>query len=79
MTQLYVTTRSPGVKMTADPRCRCGHSLEAHEHFRAGRDCSACGDHGCRRFTPSRTSAGAALSAVVAGVAWSRFRVLAQR
>jgi hypothetical protein len=61
--------------MTNDLRCRCGHSLEAHEHFRAGRDCSACGDRGCRRFTPSRTVAGT----VVPGLAWSRFRLLAQR
>ena len=57
--------------MTADLRCRCGHSIEAHEHFRAGRDCSACSDQGCRRFTPSRATTGLP---VVPGVAWNRFR-----
>ena len=27
--------------------CRCGHVAEAHEHYRPGRDCGACG---CHRF-----------------------------
>jgi hypothetical protein len=58
--------------MTSELRCRCGHSVEAHEHFRAGRDCSACGDRGCRRFTPRRPAP--TISAVVPGVAWNRFR-----
>jgi hypothetical protein len=57
--------------MTTELRCRCGHSLEAHEHFRAGRDCSACADDGCRRFTPSRATA---VLPVVPGVAWNRLR-----
>jgi hypothetical protein len=61
--------------MTSDPCCRCGHSLEAHEHFRAGRDCSACGDDGCRRFTPRRTGVAEAISALVPGVVWNRFRL----
>ncbi len=60
--------------MTTELRCRCGHSLEAHEHFRAGRDCSACGDHGCRRFVPSSEGAGSQVTAVVPGVAWNRLR-----
>jgi hypothetical protein len=61
--------------MTNDLRCRCGHSLEAHEHFRAGSDCSACSDHGCRRFAPRRAGAGLQISAIVPGVAWNRFRL----
>lgn len=61
--------------MTTDPRCRCGHSLEAHEHFRAGQDCSACGNNGCRRFTPNRATASLPISAIVPGVAWNRFRL----
>lgn len=56
--------------MTTPLRCRCGHSFEAHELLRGGRECSACA---CRRFgtvevdLPQR-------SAVVPGVAWNRFR-----
>ena len=39
--------------------CRCGHGAEAHEHFRSGSDCSACG---CAtyRTTPTRASIGRA-------------------
>jgi len=32
--------------------CRCGHEAEAHEHFRSGSDCGACGAQECRRFRP---------------------------
>jgi len=32
--------------------CRCGHAAEAHEHFRPGSDCGACGAQECRRFRP---------------------------
>ena len=35
--------------------CRCGHAAEAHEHYRPGRDCGACG---CHRFA-SATDASA--------------------
>jgi hypothetical protein len=31
--------------------CSCGHEREAHEHHRAGADCSLCG---CPRFDPNR-------------------------
>jgi hypothetical protein len=61
-------------------RCRCGHGADAHEHFRAGRDCSTCGPEVCRRFS-GRTSTGlpAVLrlptqSVVVSGLAWNRLR-----
>lgn len=30
--------------------CRCGHTKDAHEHFRAGGDCGICGPEVCRRF-----------------------------
>lgn len=30
--------------------CRCGHDTEAHEHFRSGSDCGACGAAKCARF-----------------------------
>ncbi|MCO1657584.1 hypothetical protein [Pseudonocardia humida] len=35
----------------AAARCRCGHDVDAHEHFRAGRDCSTCGPEVCRRYS----------------------------
>ena len=39
----------------APPRttvCRCGHNAQAHEHYRPGSDCGACGAAMCRRFRP---------------------------
>lgn len=30
--------------------CRCGHPRTAHEHFRSGSDCGACGPAECRSF-----------------------------
>jgi hypothetical protein len=32
-------------------RCRCGHDVDVHEHFRAGRDCSTCGPEVCQRYS----------------------------
>lgn len=36
----------------ADPRerCACGHTREAHEHYRRGTDCALCGAEVCGRF-----------------------------
>jgi hypothetical protein len=33
--------------------CRCGHGADAHSHWRAGTDCSACG---CGRFQRERAT-----------------------
>ncbi len=30
--------------------CRCGHQRVAHEHFRAGTDCSLCAPGDCSSF-----------------------------
>lgn len=30
--------------------CRCGHDAQAHEHYRPGSDCGACGAASCARF-----------------------------
>ena len=30
--------------------CVCGHAREAHEHYRPGRDCGACGAHDCADY-----------------------------
>jgi hypothetical protein len=46
-------------------RCRCGHDVETHEHFRGGSDCGAC--IGCHRFIPADPM-------VLGGVAWNRLR-----
>jgi hypothetical protein len=35
-------------------RCRCGHDAAAHEHFRPGTDCGACGARGCAHFRAVR-------------------------
>jgi len=38
---------------TIDPSagvCLCGHGTPAHEHWRPGSDCSACGATGCSTF-----------------------------
>ncbi len=40
-----------------EPACRCGHGAEAHEHFRTGSDCGACG---CARYRTTGASAGRA-------------------
>jgi hypothetical protein len=34
-------------------RCRCGHPVAAHEHFRPGSDCGACGATQCGRYRPA--------------------------
>ena len=34
-------------------RCRCGHPAAAHEHFRPGSDCGACGATQCARYRPT--------------------------
>lgn len=37
----------------APATCRCGHAADAHEHYRAGSDCSFCGTgqlDGCTRY-----------------------------
>lgn len=38
---------SPPVQAPVTHPCRCGHDRDAHEHFRRGTDCAACG---CARF-----------------------------
>ncbi len=34
-----------------DP-CTCGHARAAHDHYRSGHDCGACGAEGCAAFRP---------------------------
>lgn len=37
-----------------NPLCVCGHDEDAHEHYRAGNDCGACGCPGWRRSRKRR-------------------------
>ncbi|WP_305790189.1 hypothetical protein [Symbioplanes lichenis] len=30
--------------------CVCGHERQAHDHYRAGSECTFCGAAGCPRF-----------------------------
>ncbi len=51
--------------------CVCGHPHEAHEHYRAGTDCSLCGPAACRRFRAAgglRARIGRVLHPGVAGL-----------
>lgn len=32
--------------------CTCGHARAAHDHYRSGHDCGACGAEGCSDFRP---------------------------
>jgi hypothetical protein len=34
--------------------CRCGHSRDAHEHYRPGGECALCPAEGCQRFRRAR-------------------------
>ena len=36
----------------ANPDCVCGHPYAAHEHYRAGDDCGACGPNVCGSYRP---------------------------
>ncbi len=33
-----------------DAYCTCGHSHDAHEHYRRGSDCGVCGKQTCKAF-----------------------------
>jgi hypothetical protein len=41
----------PQAEPIVDP-CACGHPKDAHEHFRPGTDCGACGAAHCEEFRP---------------------------
>jgi hypothetical protein len=52
-----------GAAIPGPTGCRCGHDAAAHEHFRPGSDCGACGAARCGRFRATRV-----------GTAWHRWR-----
>lgn len=41
-------------RTSASTLCICGHPRAAHQHFRQGSDCGACGSAVCPRFRSSR-------------------------
>lgn len=46
--QMWVTAAvGKGKWEKADQECRCGHSKEAHQHYRQASDCALCG---CVKF-----------------------------
>jgi hypothetical protein len=44
----------PGASDVPPTLCRCGHDAAAHEHYRRGTDCGACGAQSCARFRAAR-------------------------
>ena len=57
--EVTAPTRRPDADPAGSPAdapttlCRCGHDAEAHEHYRPGSDCGACGAE-CGRFRRGR-------------------------
>lgn len=45
--------------------CQCGHSEEAHSHYRRGTDCGTCGRDRCSAFKPSKGPASTKEAVVV--------------
>jgi hypothetical protein len=43
---------APPVRRTVVDPCVCGHGMAAHEHYRPGTDCGACGRMTCRVYRP---------------------------
>jgi hypothetical protein len=41
----------PTPRTVTDP-CACGHGKDAHDHYRPGTDCGACGADVCDEFRP---------------------------
>jgi hypothetical protein len=46
------TPPAPPARPTVVDPCACGHALAAHDHYRRGTDCGACGAGGCAEFRP---------------------------
>jgi hypothetical protein len=43
---------APPVRETVVEPCACGHGRAAHDHYRSGTDCGACGATECGGFRP---------------------------
>jgi hypothetical protein len=44
--------QQPPPAQTVVKPCACGHGKDAHEHYRAGSDCGACGATLCEEYRP---------------------------
>jgi hypothetical protein len=44
--------KQPPPAQTAVKPCACGHGKDAHEHYRPGSDCGACGATLCEEYRP---------------------------
>jgi hypothetical protein len=49
------TPPPPAQSTVVDP-CMCGHSEAAHEHYRPGSDCGACGRAACGEYRPANST-----------------------
>jgi hypothetical protein len=49
---------TPGAGDVPPTLCQCGHDAAAHEHYRRGSDCGACGAQSCARFRSARRPRG---------------------
>ncbi len=48
---LRPTVQPPAPSAVVEP-CTCGHARAAHDHYRRGSDCGACGAADCAEFRP---------------------------
>jgi hypothetical protein len=49
-------TPPPPAQRTVVAPCTCGHSEAAHEHYRPGSDCGACGRGACGEYRPANSA-----------------------
>jgi hypothetical protein len=49
-------TPPPPAQRTVVHPCTCGHSEAAHEHYRPGSDCGACGRAACGEYRPANSA-----------------------
>ena len=56
--------RSVAGPTSVDDPCLCGHGRDAHDHFRAGSDCGACGATDCGKYRSVDRRTGGALGRV---------------
>jgi hypothetical protein len=47
-----VTPTEPPAQLPIVDQCTCGHPKSAHEHYRRGTDCGACGPAACAEYEP---------------------------
>ncbi|OLT19294.1 hypothetical protein BJF78_11080 [Pseudonocardia sp. CNS-139] len=49
-----VTPVEPPAQAPVVAPCTCGHPKSAHEHYRPGTDCGACGPTACASYKPEK-------------------------